>query len=119
MTSSPSPKTSTPSLENSEVTLLYPVRFPFTGLHIISRPETGLSELKIECKFRPVGTLRVVTGDLDELILHGFANTTREVGYVIGGKVTWKANPEAFGHTIVITDKGRIVEIKTLKGEIE
>jgi len=99
---------------DSDILLLYSLRFPFTDISTTDI-EGLFVDLSVDVKHHFAGSLRVRRRDVQTVLLQGFANTAREVGFLTAGRVTWHVVPELFGFTPVIDQLGNVHNVAQLE----
>lgn len=63
------------------------------------------------------GTIAVANGDRKEFAMNILADTTRDVGYVFAGVITWRNDPRNLSCSAVVDEDGNVHDINNLKYE--
>ena len=102
-------------VERGNVTLLYPLAVPYTSLSV-KDVEPHWTDIGVDINSSFAGVLRIDRAEKHSVILNAFANATREIGYIIDGKVHWSIDPEAFRFDVVIDENGEVHNVQGLNG---
>lgn len=98
---------------NDNLTLLFPLRKPFT--HAVVKDVKDAVEISLEVDDEYAGTLRVSNGRLPLILLYTLADLNRAAGHVESGRVTWVFDPDVYNYTVVIDDQGVLWDVKKLE----
>lgn len=99
-----------------ELTLLYPLRHPFTSLTI--KEVEGFVDIAVDVLGEYSGTLRIYTATLPEVLLQAFANGSRPIGVRSAFGVEWYIDILQFPLEQVIDQFGELHNIRDLKEEL-
>jgi hypothetical protein len=103
-------------MANVELTLLYPLRRPFT--HASVKRNKISADIALEVDGEVAGTLRVPIGRVPHILLHIFADTNRCAGHIINGvEIEWAFSPDVYGYKVVIDDTGTLWDVRNLPRE--
>lgn len=100
---------------NRELTLLYPLRKPFSSIAVhVANELDDFVQLSLDINGQYAGSLRIAALGLSNFLLHVLADTNHPVGHIVDGRVEWAFEPEAFKFFDVIDDNGRLLNALSL-----